>query len=46
MKVNESVGVLGLVVLLPLTVAAFADTNTTFAFGVSAVAPYIDSVVN
>ena len=46
MKVNVSVGVFGLVVLLPLTVAAFAHTNTTFAFGVTTVAPDIDSVVN
>ena len=46
MKVKESVRVFGLVILLPLTVATFADANTTFAFGVTAVAPDIDSVVN
>ena len=46
MKVNESVGVLGLVVLLPLTVAGLANTNPTFAFGVASVAPHIDGIVN
>lgn len=44
MKV-KSVCVLRLVVFLPLSVATLADPDATFAFGVSTVAPDINSVV-
>ncbi len=43
---SESIRVFGFVVLLPLTVAGLANTNPTFAFGVAAVAPHIDGIVN